>query len=145
MKFNLPVIAAFLAAIACASPVPEDPGSPSVDDCDDIRYENETTDGSPTVDDCKTIVDNISTGGSWDHILDSHRTLVTFGTCAVGIDGPARVGNTDITDIINDSIAQFEWNGLVGSKGQMNCQQAGGQPGTTDVTWGLYFNPDCCE
>ncbi|PKY06145.1 hypothetical protein P168DRAFT_279616 [Aspergillus campestris IBT 28561] len=145
MRIQLPTVIALLAGVVSASPVPKDPNS-DVNDCDDIRYENGSSDGSPTVDDCRQIVKNIQDGGSWDYSgVGHHKTLVTYGTCAMGIDSGARVGNLDITDIINGSIDRFEWKGLVGAKGKMNCQKPVAQQETDDVNWSIYFNPDCCK
>jgi hypothetical protein len=47
-----------------------------------------------------------------------------------------KVGNQDIIDLINDSVSKFQRDGLVGSKGVMNCQQLGLD--LTYVLWGLY-------
>lgn len=145
MRIQLPTVIALLAGVVSASPVPADPNG-DVRDCSDFRYENASTGGSPTVDDCRTIVKNIQDGGSWDWSgAGNHKTLVTYGTCAMGIDNGARVGNLDVTDIINGAIDRFEWKGLVGAKGMMNCQKPVGQQETSDVHWSIYFNPDCCH
>lgn len=145
MKIQLPTVITLLAVMVSASPVPADPNG-DVRDCSDFRFENQSTKGSPTIEDCRTIVKNIQDGGSWDYSgIGKHRTLVTYGTCALDIHSGARVGNLDITDIINGAIDRFAWNGLVGARGMMNCFKPLGQPETTDVHWSLYFNNGCCH
>jgi hypothetical protein len=52
----------------------------------------------------------------------------------VGGVGFAYNGNGDIRDLVRDSINRFQWNGLVGSKGDMHCQGLGNPA----VSWGLY-------
>jgi hypothetical protein len=68
---------------------------------------------------------------------------VEWGTCAFGVTvNPdddawyAHIGNQDIMDLINESIARFGSNGKVGTKGEMRCQ--GGITGGTRVEWGIY-------
>jgi len=47
------------------------------------------------------------------------------------------VGNDDVRDIIFESIKQFQWNGLVGAKGEMKCQ-TNVPEGPDPVSWGIY-------
>lgn len=118
-------------------------GSPGdwINDCGDSSFTNRSSGGSPRVDDCRQIAANINGGGTWEveNFAGSQHQLVQYGTCAFGVQGTGAsnsvyfyVGNSDIIDLINSSIDKFQWNGLVGSEGVMNCQ-----PGQ-DVKWGLY-------
>lgn len=113
-----------------------------VNDCGDANFINRSSAASPTVADCEQIIRNIDGGGSWSVGVGFQRQLVQYGTCAFGVKGDAgneatfKVGNSDIIDLIRDSIAKFAWNGLVGAEGTMDCQ---GQS-LFDVTvyWGIY-------
>ncbi|CDM27563.1 unnamed protein product [Penicillium roqueforti FM164] len=83
---------------------------------------------------------NQSSGGS--PRFGVQHQLVQYGTCAFGVtsgSSGARIGNQDIIDLINSSIARFEWNGLVGAKGSISCQQEA-TANLIDMQWGLYHN-----
>ncbi|PPQ75191.1 hypothetical protein CVT24_010130 [Panaeolus cyanescens] len=133
----------------------------SVNDCGTSTFDNQTSGASPRVDDCLTIARNIAGGGSWVcyfwffiiawaltvlkavALLAQHQ-LVQYGTCAFGVQAGFylgvtnfKVGNSDIIDLINDSVRMFQWNGLVGSKGTMACQSDPSQLPII-VDWGLY-------
>lgn len=102
--------------------------------CGDSSFENETTGGSPSVSDCQKIMSNIAGGGDW-YFGAFQRTLAEYGTCAFGaevVGTSSKIGNQDVIDLIQASIDQFQWNGLVGAKGRMLCDW-----GYT-VEWGLY-------
>jgi hypothetical protein len=110
----------------------------SVNDCGDSSFENKSSGGSPTVGDCLQIAANISGGGEWEveNFAGEAHQLVQYGTCAFNVKGDGgafdfHVGNQDIIDLIHSSIDKFQWNGLVGSKGDMHC-------GSSAVHWGLY-------
>ncbi|KAF9054908.1 Ecp2 effector protein, partial [Panaeolus papilionaceus] len=116
----------------------------SINDCGDSSFDNKSSGGSPRVDDCLQIARNIAGGGTWTVALIGHHQLVEFGTCAFGVQAPfelgvsnIRVGNQDIIDVINDSVRRFQWNGLVGARGEMQCQT---DPGTRwlKTEWGIY-------
>jgi hypothetical protein len=67
--------------------------------------------------------------------------LLTLLCSAFGVRGTTNryyfiVGNQDIIDLINDSVNRFQWNGLVGSRGDMQCRVVGS--GQDAVSWGLY-------
>ncbi|KAB8532537.1 hypothetical protein FH972_025482 [Carpinus fangiana] len=121
----------------------------SINDCGDSSFNNNSSDGSPTVADCQMIASNISGGGTWEveQLTPSQHQLVQYGTCAFGVQtddtsiNGAYIGNQDIIDIINASIEQFEFNGLVGASGKMECQSLQGNAGSAVVEWGLYHNP----
>jgi hypothetical protein len=113
----------------------------SINHCGESTFENKSSRGSPTVSDCLQITRNIAGGGTWRTAHGYHRQLVQHGTCAFGVDGDSGsylVGNQDIINLINDSVRQFQWKGLVGAKGVMGCQ--GGSPlePAKVVYWGIY-------
>jgi hypothetical protein len=115
----------------------------SVNDCGDSSFENKSSSASPSVNDCLQITYNIAGGGTWHQGGESQRQLVSYGSCALGVQSGAsqpayKVGNQDIIDIIHSSIDRFQWNGLVGARGNMPCQRDDGFSGSVDVTWGLY-------
>ncbi|KAL2820977.1 putative necrosis-inducing factor-domain-containing protein [Aspergillus cavernicola] len=108
----------------------------SINDCGDSSFDNNSSGGSPEVSDCQQIAANIAGGGSWT--LDGssvQRQLVQYGTCAFGAwaTGLTYIGNADIIGLIDDSISQFEWNGLVGASGEMDCQY-----GPSRTYWAIY-------
>jgi Pathogen effector len=116
----------------------------SVNDCGDSSFTNETSNASPSVNDCLQIASNIGGGGTWEveNIAQQQHQLVQYGSCALGVQGSGsgqgdwfHVGNQDIIDLIHSSIDMYQWNGKVGSKGNMPCQGAGGN---VNVNWGLY-------
>ncbi|GFF25316.1 hypothetical protein IFM46972_01364 [Aspergillus udagawae] len=104
----------------------------SINDCGYSTFVNQSSGGSPRVDDCLQIARNIAGGGTWvvSAVAGVHHQLLQYGTCAFGVehdpdfaDGPIyKIGNQDIIDLINDSVNRFQWFGLVGAKGEMDCQ-----------------------
>ncbi|KAJ5759971.1 hypothetical protein N7520_007127 [Penicillium odoratum] len=120
---------------------------PGKDECGDSTFENETSGASPLVDDCLTIIKNIEEDASTDFTTQvvgkNQRELLSFGTCAFGVEATKVNGNVnfvvggqDVIDIINESIKQFATDGRVGAKGNMECNSntSKRQP----VLWGLY-------
>ncbi|KAJ5647453.1 hypothetical protein N7490_003825 [Penicillium lividum] len=120
---------------------------PGKDKCGDSTFESQTSGASPLVDDCLTIIKNIEEDASTDFTTQvvgkNQRELLSFGTCAFGVeatkvDGNVNfvVGGQDVIDIINESIKQFATDGRVGAKGNMECNSntSKRQP----VLWGLY-------
>ncbi|KAK2758804.1 hypothetical protein FQN54_003496 [Arachnomyces sp. PD_36] len=108
----------------------------SNDYCGDSSFENQTSGGSPLVSDCQQIITNIAGGGDWSLGM-FQRKIAEHGTCAFGaqVDGTvSKVGNQDVIDLIQASIDQFQWNGLVGAQGEMNCGYI------YDVRWAIYHN-----
>ncbi|KAK3402703.1 Ecp2 effector protein, partial [Sordaria brevicollis] len=94
---------------------------------------NETSAGSPLIADCRQIIKNISKGATWSYsTAQRHRKLVSHASCALGIerDGgeskaeTAKVGNTDVEDIINGLAKLAEKRGDIrmGGKVSMKCQ-----------------------
>ncbi|KAE8130935.1 putative necrosis-inducing factor-domain-containing protein [Aspergillus pseudotamarii] len=157
MHLQIAAVFATLLALAQAAPTTQslNANSPGVifvqstsnamiDDCGDSTFENQTSDASPLVSDCQQITRNIAGGGTWEvEDFGGQHQLVQYGTCAFGVTGDKSingfyVGNSDIIDLINDSISRYNWNGKVGSKGSMGCQSLTGLMGGVTVTWGLY-------
>ncbi|RHZ53848.1 uncharacterized protein CDV56_107558 [Aspergillus thermomutatus] len=105
-----------------------------------------TSEASPLVSDCQQITRNIANGGRWEvEDFGGQHQLVQYGTCAFGVTGDKSingfyVGNSDIIDLINDSISRYQWHGKVGSKGVMGCHSLLGAMSGARVTWGLYHN-----
>ncbi|KAK3689000.1 putative necrosis-inducing factor-domain-containing protein [Podospora appendiculata] len=120
-----------------------------VSDCDSYTYANQVSQFSPLVSDCQVIVENIINGGEWTVFEGFRHQLVQYGTCAFSVQGLGAlgvvqflVGNSDISDVISESVFRFAWtdphgNLLVGSKGNMNCQGTLNS-GTEPVIWGIY-------
>ena len=144
---------ALLAATVAAAPAPKAAStSPNphviftkrdnpANDCGPAHFDNMSSGGSPTVGDCQQIAYNIRNGGSWAVGCGTGRhQLVQYGTCAFGVScneiAVINVGNTDIIDLINDSIRQFAWSGLVGAEGTMKCQNVAW--GDVDTWWGIW-------
>ncbi|KAH7071471.1 putative necrosis-inducing factor-domain-containing protein [Paraphoma chrysanthemicola] len=115
-----------------------------VNDCGDSTFVNQSSGGSPQISDCQQIVRNIAGGGTWTVGLGGeHHQIVQYGTCAFGINGDssmnaAYIGNGDISDLINDSIKRFAWQGKVGAKGHMACRSIQGAVSGGGLTWGIY-------
>ncbi|KAF9054895.1 putative necrosis-inducing factor-domain-containing protein, partial [Panaeolus papilionaceus] len=144
---------ASLSMLSIAAPAPSSQSrhalldSRGINDCGDSTFINQSSGGSPTVADCLQLAANIAGDGTWTvALLDQHQ-LAQYGTCAFGVQAGYylntfnyRVGNSDIIDIIHDSVNRFQWYGLVGATGKMPCQSDPfGYAGyTVDVTWGIY-------
>ncbi|PPR05583.1 hypothetical protein CVT24_002784 [Panaeolus cyanescens] len=116
-----------------------------INNCGDSTFINQSSPGSPLVADCQRIAQNIAGGGTWHVALIGHHQLVQYGTCAFGVQAPFafavwnyRVGNSDIIDLINDSIARFQWFDKVGAKGVMACQSDPSGQFMPNVEWGIY-------
>ncbi|KAF9054904.1 putative necrosis-inducing factor-domain-containing protein [Panaeolus papilionaceus] len=154
MKFTLTTILVTLSGMARAVPRPESRSVPLnalearwVNACEDSSFINQSSEGSPRVDDCLQIIRNIGYGEVYLLSLDTQHELATFGNCAIGAYSPfirgvtnVRVGGQDVIDLINDSVRNFQWNGLVGAKGEMRCKV---DPDNLDhlqnVQWGIYY------
>jgi hypothetical protein len=99
------------------------------------------------VGDCQPITETLLAEGTWEiEAIGGQHQLVQYGTCAFGVTGDKSfnefyVGNLDIINVINDSIARYNWNGKVGSKGSMGCQSLKGLMGGVRVSWGLLSHP----
>lgn len=141
------VLAALLAVAECAPTVvardvSEKPGfqykpkSKRINDCGDSGFVNRSSGGSPTVADCQQLAANIAGPGTWTLTDDRQHQLAQYGTCAFGAQRSPTIyagyiGNEDIRDLIYDSISRFQWFGLVGAEGEMDC-------GSVHVYWGIY-------
>ncbi|KAK3317242.1 putative necrosis-inducing factor-domain-containing protein [Cercophora scortea] len=120
-----------------------------VNDCDSYTYVNQVSQLSPLVSDCQVIIENIINGGEWTVFEAFRHQLVQYGTCAFSVQGLGAlgvvqflVGNSDISDVISESVFRFAWkdphgNLLVGAKGNMNCQGTLSS-GVEPVLWGIY-------
>ncbi|PLB45066.1 hypothetical protein P170DRAFT_429776 [Aspergillus steynii IBT 23096] len=128
-----------------------------INNCGNSSFHNQSSEGSPAVSDCQQITTNIAGGRTWTvwalnrtsvHSTNTttvkfpsiyYRKLASYGTCAFGAysqDGGARVGTSDIIDLINDSINRFQWSGMVGAKGSMKCQSL--NYSDVGVYWAIY-------
>ncbi|KAB5511229.1 Ecp2 effector protein, partial [Coniochaeta sp. 2T2.1] len=116
------------------------------DKCGDSSFHDSTSPDRPTISDCLVIAKNIASGGHWEVEAfgsDVHQ-LVQFGTCAFGVqavppfgDAFFYIGNSDIIDVINDSIRRFGMDGVVGAWGEMHC---GALLLGSGVRWRIYHN-----
>ncbi|KAK4173137.1 putative necrosis-inducing factor-domain-containing protein [Triangularia setosa] len=92
---------------------------------------------SPSTGDCWQIYHNIAGGGQWQVWTSAHRTLVSYGGCAFGVEidqdfiSFQYVGAWDIRDLIRDSINNYASGGKVGTGGKMTC-------GVKHTEWGLF-------
>ncbi|KAL3481105.1 putative necrosis-inducing factor-domain-containing protein [Aspergillus californicus] len=104
--------------------------------CGTSTYENQSSGGSPLIDDCLQLAGNIASGGDWTTWFWT-RTIASYGTCGfsvwTGNYEPDKIGNQDVITIIQESIRQFSWQGLVGARGEMYCTEE-----TYPMTWAIY-------
>ncbi|PWY81537.1 hypothetical protein BO94DRAFT_557986 [Aspergillus sclerotioniger CBS 115572] len=119
---------------------------PGQDKCGDSTFVDQTSHASPKVEDCRQLITNIEgDGGSgWTTQVIGHhqRRIASHASCHFGVEATKtdgnvnfKVGGQDVIDIINDAIARFARDGLIGAKGKMNCDgNIKGQP----VLWGIY-------
>jgi len=121
-----------------------------INNCGGSSFINRTGPYAPLVNDCRQIAYNIRNGGTWvtDGAAGNHRQLVQYGTCAFGVEikggdptffDQYKVGNSDIIDLINDSINRFQSGGRIGAEGRMPCQKVI-QNGDAWVSWGIYHD-----
>ncbi|KAK3489763.1 putative necrosis-inducing factor-domain-containing protein [Neurospora crassa] len=119
------------------------------DHCRGGGYFNATSAGSPLVDDCKVIIQNISPrGGTWHYMSGTQRTLVSHGSCALGIESTpdvpkglqTLVGDLDISEWIWKSIDRYQWKGKVGSYGDTQCVSQTFKGDEYTLRWGLYHS-----
>jgi hypothetical protein len=77
-----------------------------------------------------------------------HRKIASYGTCAFELKGSGggtasviQIGNQDIMDLIRDSIGKgLTFEGKVGAKGKMSCQEAGAGQWGAMMGWAIYHN-----
>lgn len=147
--FATATILATLFASTLAAPVTVNPAAPSeilkrdsINDCEDSSFQNDTSTASPLVADCLQLAANIAGGGTWTlRGTDGSRSLAWYGTCIFGASTtwPVKVGNQDIIDMINTSVDRFQWNGLIGASGSVDCQNEAFS-GTNTIQWGIYHS-----
>ncbi|KAI2719895.1 hypothetical protein CBS147318_3201 [Penicillium roqueforti] len=122
MKIPTSITFATLLAFAQAAPLaPKESrleARASINDCGSSTFINQSSGGSPLVADCQHLARKL--GQSVPAVLDT-----------------AHIGNQDIIDVINSSIAKFKWEGKIGAKGTMGCQTVT-KSGNTPMTWGIY-------
>jgi hypothetical protein len=119
---------------------------PGKDECGDSTFVDQTSGASPKVEDCRQIIKNIEGDGStdWTTQVVGHkqREIASHGSCHFGVEATKtdgnvnfKVGGQDVIDIINNAIAQLGRDGLIGAKGDMNCN---GNIKSQPVLWGIY-------
>lgn len=119
---------------------------PGKDECGDSTFVDQTSDASPNVEDCRQIIKNIEGDGSTDWTTQvvghNQREIASHASCHFGVEATKtdgnvdfKVGGQDVIDIINNAIAQFGRDGLIGAKGDMDCN---GNIKSQPVLWGSY-------
>ncbi|KAM5441402.1 hypothetical protein MferCBS31731_003473 [Microsporum ferrugineum] len=138
MKLNAAIALSVLASVTSAAPLNTSTSAPQT-----LNKANNYFGGLPLVADCRKIVSDIAGGGTWTVQPYAQHQLVQFGTCAFGVrtglEGAwhaIKVGNSDISDLINASINRFQWYGKVGAEGDMSCEKV--TTGEQRVRWGIY-------
>lgn len=122
------------------------------DTCGPSTFVGRTSRGSPRVQDCDTIreIHTNQRHGYYKVLLREYNIITndwtpvfTYGSCVFGIrdadaDGK-RVGNTDIADIIRDSIARFgSGDGYIGAEGRMDCEHNTGNGPRMATDWAIF-------
>ncbi|KAL2831692.1 putative necrosis-inducing factor-domain-containing protein [Aspergillus cavernicola] len=119
---------------------------PGKNECEVSSFVDQTSDASPNVEDCRQIIKNIEGDASTDWttqvVGQNQREIAHHATCHFGVEATktdgnvnSKVGGQDVIDIINDSIAQFARDGLIGAKGEINCN---GNVKSQPILWGIY-------
>ncbi|RDH36197.1 glycoside hydrolase [Aspergillus welwitschiae] len=119
---------------------------PGKDECGDSTFVDQTSDASPKVEDCRQIIKNIegdaTTAWTTQVVGHNQREIASHASCHFGVEATKtngnvnfKVGGQDVIDIINDAIAKFARDGLVGAKGNMDCN---GNVKSEPVLWGIY-------
>ncbi|PYI01817.1 chitinase [Aspergillus sclerotiicarbonarius CBS 121057] len=119
---------------------------PGKDECGASTFVDQTSDASPKVEDCRQIIKNIEGDGGtgWTTQVIGHhqRQIASHASCHFGVEATKthgnvnfKVGGQDVIDIIHDAIARFARDGLIGAKGNMNCN---GNVKSQPVGWGIY-------
>jgi len=115
---------------------------------EDYFFPSQTTPGSPLVADCQQMLRNIQTDphAEWHVVVEFHK-LIQYKTCAFGVDvkgiGVAKIGNGDITRVVNKLIDNNQWNGLVGGSGWFMCWDIDSV--WTDNTWFFLYHNDASK
>ncbi|GKZ65110.1 hypothetical protein AnigIFM50267_007274 [Aspergillus niger] len=119
---------------------------PGKDECGDSTFVDQTSDASPKVEDCRQIIKNIegdaTTAWTTQVVGHNQREIASHASCHFGVEATKtngnvnfKVGGQDVIDIINDAIAKFARDGLIGAKGNMDCN---GNVKSEPVLWGIY-------
>ena len=123
------LVTLLLSSLAHARALPTSPSSPLFarlgGDCDGYSWNDGSSDASPWYSDCEQIMTNIEGGGQWTITGTGYGTLVSYGTCAFGVQNSDAdetfVESGDIINLIYCSILAYNWEGRVGAWGYMNC------------------------
>ncbi|KAK4447323.1 putative necrosis-inducing factor-domain-containing protein [Podospora aff. communis PSN243] len=119
-------IASLISTTLCA---PSAPLQKRTNDCGSSSVNRGFVDWAPGAD-CRQIFNNIVGTGSWTINPNSERQLVSYGHCAFTVTNDNQsdyvyVGNDDIRDLINDSIAKYaDGDGAVSAWGNMDCDSS---------------------
>jgi len=125
---------------------------PGRNDCGESTFENQSTGGSPDVHDCQELIQaQKRLGGTFEFESDgSQHAVLTYGSGAIGVQTYCphghcpplgrivKIGDLDVTDLVTSAIDKFQWNGKVGAKGTMMCQEEFHEELTMPVLWGVY-------
>ncbi|GLA49848.1 hypothetical protein CBS147343_3007 [Aspergillus niger] len=119
---------------------------PGKDECGGLTFVDQTSDAPPKVEDCRQIIKNIegdaTTAWTTQVVGHNQREIASHASCHFGVEATKtngsvnfKVGGQDVIDIINDAIAKFARDGLIGAKGNMDCN---GNVKSEPVLWGIY-------
>src|SRR5690606_20543881 len=111
-------------------------------------FKDMTSTASPTTSECLCIRDRVMSRGGY-YVANTQANpaapwnrLEECNGCAFGVRvnqvGGATIGNTDIRDLINDSISRFARGGRVGAEGVMPCNRHDDQSRTGEVKWAIF-------
>ncbi|KAF4439699.1 glycosylhydrolase family 18-6 [Fusarium austroafricanum] len=121
---------------------------PGTKKCQESSFKDETSGTSPLADDCRTILKNIendpNTMWTTQVLGKRHRTIVRYGTCALGVEATIGDGNVDfyvggedVQDFINTAIEKYSKDGKIGATGDVKCK---GNSKEQPVHWAIYQN-----
>jgi len=96
-------------------------------DCGPSTFNDASSPGSTLVSDSQNLAANVISPSDTYVAWRGTNIIGQSGTCAFAITGNSKirvgsVGGQNIIDIINSSIDQFQWVGLVGAEGGMSWQ-----------------------
>ncbi|KAI5804670.1 putative necrosis-inducing factor-domain-containing protein [Peziza echinospora] len=127
-----------LLPLVSAVPTPADvflAEEDNVNTCGDSTFVDTTTKYSPKIRDCEAIATQVlkeatfwysypeqaPSQGGWDRIEKVGTCVFAVRTTVEEADGGSKVGNTDVADLIRDSIARFGKDEKVAAQGVMKC------------------------
>ncbi|ORY61711.1 putative necrosis-inducing factor-domain-containing protein [Pseudomassariella vexata] len=114
--------------------------------CGPSSFVDETATDSALVSDCRAInaafekVHGYFETGDYSGGENNFNTLAVAGNCVFGVarrDGQAGrvdVGDTDLINLVNNAIGDFQRDGKVGARGDMEC-------GVVPMRWRIYPRP----